>query len=895
ELEEEPKGGPVDVTGVTPLTPPPLLESCSDSKVTASVTADRAVWMPPPGSTFEVGGPSSASSLPPHLLGREVKRLSRHMDAYDVDLGFIEKDATRTTDHVLALEEENSRLRRRVDSLEERPSESIDVLPVYGESRPPRPQGPPDENVGGAGGTGGSGTTNAGGVNALEVPGCSYKTFLNCKPHPFNGIEGVVGLSRSFEEIESVFEIEWKCHALGLNNANRIPLSDLKSMMTAEYWPGTKIQRIEQELWTFTLKGDDIEGYNNCLCLKERKLKCIFGDSLRESKRMSHLPILQVFMKLSIWLMSWFNKQFKLRPQELGKATKENKKITKGTTTTVITIPIISSRIGGCTILARALLNVVNVIELGIMRKIVELGVQQQVKLSAECAEKSFVSTEFTPFIYIPLDALDTSYELKLADGKIVRISLPNGVTLKIQCEKPEKDPRTLSCIKTNEKKIEDILIVRDFPEVFPDDLSGLLLCESQSPWGAPVLFVKKKNGAMRMCIDYRELNKLTVKIVIHFQGACYFSKIDLRSGYPQLRIHEADIPKTAFGTRYGHFEFTVMSFGLTNAPAIFMDLMNRVCKSYLDKFVIVFIDDILIYLKSREEHEVHLKMILELLRKVKLYAKFSKCEYWLQEIQFLGHVVNKDGIHVDPVKIKGVKNWKTPELPTKIRSFLGLARYYRRFIENFSKIAKPLTLLTQKNKKCEWGDKQEDAFCILKDKLCNAPVLTLLDRPDDFVVYCDASNQGKANVVADPLSRKERLKPRRVRVISMTIYSGLKKKILEAQSEAFKDLNGPAEMLKRLDAQFERKDDDGLYFMDRIWIPFVGDVRTLIMHEVYTSKYSLYPGADKMYYDLRDLYWWSRMKKDIGIYVSIGLTCSKVKAEHQRSSGLLQQPKIPE
>ncbi|GJW10441.1 putative reverse transcriptase domain-containing protein [Tanacetum coccineum] len=220
----------------------------------------------------------------------------------------------------------------------------------------------------------------------------------------------------------------------------------------------------------------------------------------------------------------------------------------------------------------------------------------------------------------------------------------------------------------------------------------------SHSPWGAPMLFVKKKDGEMRMCIDYRELNKLTIKnryplpriddLFDQLQGACCFSKIDLHFGYHQLRVREEDIPKTAFRTRYGHFEFTVMPFGLTNAPAIFMDLINRVCKPYLEKFIIVFIDNILIYSKSEEEHEVHLKTILDLPKKEKLFAKFSKCDFWLKEVQFLGHVVNHDGIHVDPSK----------------------------------------------------GDKQKEAFRILKEKLCNAHVLALPDGPDDFVVYCDAS-----------------------------------------------------------------------------------------------------------------------------------------------------------
>ncbi|GKB71874.1 putative reverse transcriptase domain-containing protein [Tanacetum coccineum] len=303
------------------------------------------------------------------------------------------------------------------------------------------------------------------------------------------------------------------------------------------------------------------------------------------------------------------------------------------------------------------------------------------------------------------------------------------------------------------------------------------------------------------------------------------------------------------------------------------------------------------------------------------------------------------------------MKNWKTPELPTEFRSFLGLAECYRRFIENFSMIAKPLTLLTQKNKKYEWGDKQEEAFRILKDKLCNAFVLALPDGPAGFMVYCDALNQGfgcvlmqrgkvityasrqlkvheknytthdlelgvvilalkilrhylygrksviytdhrslqyifdqkelnmrqrycielfrdydceicyhpsNANVVADVLSRKERIKPRPVHAMSMTIYSGIKKKLLEAQSKASKDLKAPKEMMRGLDAQFKRKDDGGLYFMDPILISLSGNVRTLIMDEAHTSKYFVHPGADKMYYDLRDLYWWPGMKKDI-------------------------------
>ncbi|GKE86277.1 putative reverse transcriptase domain-containing protein, partial [Tanacetum coccineum] len=232
----------------------------------------------------------------------------------------------------------------------------------------------------------------------------------------------------------------------------------------------------------------------------------------------------------------------------------------------------------------------------------------------------------------------------------------------------------------------------------------------SSAPWGAPVLFVKKKDGSFRMCIDYRELNKLTVKnryplsriddLFDQLQGSSVYSKINLRSGYHQLRVRGEYILNTAFRTHYGHYEFQVMSFGLTNVPAVFMDLMNRVYKPYLDKFVIVFIDDILIYSKNKQEHEEHLKLILELLKKEELYAKFSKCEFWIPKVQFLGHVIDSEGIHVDPAKIESIKDWTSPKSLMEIRQFLGLSGYYRRFIEGFSKIAKPMTKLTQKKVK---------------------------------------------------------------------------------------------------------------------------------------------------------------------------------------------------
>ena len=275
----------------------------------------------------------------------------------------------------------------------------------------------------------------------------------------------------------------------------------------------------------------------------------------------------------------------------------------------------------------------------------------------------------------------------------------------------------------------------------------------SVSPWGAPVLFVKKKDGTLRMCIDYRQINKVTVKnkyplpriedLFDQLRGACVFSKIDLRSGYYQLRVKEVDVPKTAFRTRYGHYEFLVMPFGLTNAPAAFMDLMNRVFRPYLDQFVVVFIDDILVYSKDAQEHEHHLRIVLQTLRENQLFAKLSKCDFWLKEVSFLGPIVSAEGIRVDPVKIEAIMNWKPPRNITEVRSFLGLAGYYRRFVQGFSVIASSLTRLLRNGVKFEWDDKCQSSFERLKEILIEAPVLIQPTSGRDYTVYSDASRIG--------------------------------------------------------------------------------------------------------------------------------------------------------
>ncbi|KAL0453903.1 UNVERIFIED_CONTAM: Transposon Ty3-G Gag-Pol polyprotein, partial [Sesamum latifolium] len=249
----------------------------------------------------------------------------------------------------------------------------------------------------------------------------------------------------------------------------------------------------------------------------------------------------------------------------------------------------------------------------------------------------------------------------------------------------------------------------------------------SISPWGAPVLFIKKKDGT---------------------EGATMFSKIDLRSGYWQLQIEEGSIPKTAFRTRYDHYEFVVMPFGLTNAPAAFMSLMNKTLQPFLDQFVIVFIDDILIYSRSPEEHEQHLRTVLQILREKRLYAKFSKCEFWMEEIAFLGHVASKEGVQPNPAKVKAILEWEAPKNVSEVRSFLGLADYYRRFIKDFSVVTKPLTNLLKKNVPFNWNDRCAQSFEELKKRLTSAPILALPSGDGGYVVYTDASRQGLGYVL---------------------------------------------------------------------------------------------------------------------------------------------------
>jgi hypothetical protein len=352
---------------------------------------------------------------------------------------------------------------------------------------------------------------------------------------------------------------------------------------------------------------------------------------------------------------------------------------------------------------------------------------------------------------------------------KSVKLTTPKGREMEFVTEPVVTAKGVANRSKVNQLDASQgskVPVVNEFPDVFPEELPGMLpdrdiefvielklsttliyktpyrmatpeLAElkerikkllekrfihpSSSPWGAPVIFVPKKDGTQRLCVDYYTLSEVTIKnkyllpriddLFNQLRGACVFFKINLLSGYHQLKIRECNIPKTAFVSRYGLYEYTVMSFGLTNAPAYFMYLMNTVFMEYLDKFLVVFINDILTYLRSEEEHEEHLRLALQKLREHMLYAKLSKCEFWMKQFAFLGHVISKGGISVDPSKVQDVLSWNATMSVGNIQCFLGLVGYYRRFIEGFSKISNPMAELLEKDKKFEWTSACESSF----------------------------------------------------------------------------------------------------------------------------------------------------------------------------------------
>ncbi|GJR99234.1 putative reverse transcriptase domain-containing protein [Tanacetum coccineum] len=499
---------------------------------------------------------------------------------------------------------------------------------------------------------------------------------------------------------------------------------------------------------------------------------------------------------------------------------------------------------------------------------------------------------------------------------------------------------------KPKEKRLEDVPVIRDFSKVFPEELPGLppprQLLEKRFielseqlrellekgfiefiTVGSTGVVREKERWVFRMCIDYRELNKLTIK-----------------NCYPLPRIDDLfDQLQGSSVTRYGHFEFQVMPFGLTNTLAVFMDLMNRVCKPYLDKFVVVFIADILVYSKDKEKHEKHLEIILELLKKEILDAKFSKCDFWLDSVQFRGHMIDYNGVHVDSAKIKAIRNWAAPTTPTEVRQFLGLAGYYQSApilalpegtkdfvvycdasLKGYEAVLmqrkKVIAYASRKSKTHEenytthdlelgavvfalklWRHYLYGTKCvvftdhmslqyILNQKELNMRQRRWIELLSDY--DCEIRyHLGKANVVADALSQKERIKPLRVRALMMTVHNDLPKQILKAQKEAMKKKNVKVENLGRLIKQiFKFHPDRTRCFGNHVWLPQFSGLRDLIKHESHKSKYFIHLGSDKMYQDLKLLYWWLNMKADIATYKRERITMDFVSGLPRTPSG---------
>nr|GEX29192.1 hypothetical protein [Tanacetum cinerariifolium] len=652
-------------------------------------------------------------------------------------------------------------------------------------------------------------------------------------------------------------------------------VTHMKKKMTDKYCPKGEMKKLESEFWNLRVKSNDVVSYSQCfqklalfcvrMFLEEAdKIERYVGglpDVIHRSVVASRPKTMQEAIKKANELMdkrnnTWAERQAKnkrkVNDTSRSNQSQQQQQNKKQNTGRAYTAGSGGNAIAPAKVYAvgRAGTNPDSNVVTGTFL----LNNHYASIIFDTCADRIFVSTVFSSQIAITPTTLDHYYDVKLADERIIGLnSILRGCILNflnhpfntdlmavelgsfdaiigmdwlakyhavIVCaEKIVRIPwgnefliihgdgsnrgnetrlNIISCAKTQKYLQKGSRApyrlapseMKELSEQLQELFDKGFIRPSSSPWGAPVLFIKKKDGSFRMCIDYRELNKLTVKnryplprindLFDQLQGSSVYSKIDLRSGYHQLRVQEQDVLKTSFRTRYGHYEFRVIPFGMTNAHAV----------------------------------------------------------------QFLGHVIDSQGIYVDPAKIESIKDWASPKTPTEIRQFLGLV--------GFSKIAKTMTKLTQKGVKFDWGEKQEAAFQLLKQNLCSAPILALPEGSEDFMVYCDASHKGLGAVL---MQREKKLRTKK----------------LEPQADGTLCLNGKS------------------------WLPCYGDLRTVIMHESHKSKYSIHPGFDKMYQDIKRLYWWPNMKADIATYVSKCLTCAKVKAKHQKPSGLLVQPKIPE
>nr|GEV64608.1 reverse transcriptase domain-containing protein [Tanacetum cinerariifolium] len=752
-----------------------------------------------------------------------------------------------------------------------------------------------------------------------------YADFMKCQPLNFKGTKGVVGLTRWIEKMESVFQISgcaienqvklatctlldaaltwWNSQIRSLGpDAYLMTWEVLRKKMTDMYCPQGEIKKLEIELWNLKVKGNDVPTYT------ERNVKSSKPKTLDETIELANDFLDQ---KLRTYAERQTNNKRKAddlsknnhghqqqpaKRQNVAKkchkcnkighltrdcrsfgninvvnAQRDNRAIPKGNGCFECgaprhfkrDYPKLKNKVGGNVNAQGWVYAVRNAEKKGSALRYPDSNVvtgtfllnnRYASILFDTGTDRSFISNAFSSLIDIAPTPLGYSYDVELANGKIARVNtIMRGCTLNFL-----NHPFNIDLILVELGSFDvingmdwlrrcHVVIVCDEKLVrvpygnetliFHDDESNdgkesrltIISCSKSQEYMAKGCQIFLAQISAKKEEDKSEGKQLKDD---QLQGSSVYSKIDLRSGYHHLRVREQDVPKTAFRTRYGHYEFHVMPFGLTNAPAVFMDLMNRVCKPYLDKFIIVFVDDILIYSKNEKEHKEHLEAILELLKKEKLYAKFSKCEFWFPKVQFLDHVIDSRGIHVDPTKIESIKDWAFPRTPMEIRQFLGLAEYYQ-----------------------------------------SAPILALPEESEDFIVYCDASHKGKANVVADSLSRKELVEPLLVRALVMTIGLDLSKQTLEAHIEALKPKNLENEdvgSMIRKDIpkeKLEPRADGTLCLNDRSWLPCYGDLRSVIMHESHNSKYSIHPGYEKMYQDIKKLYWWPNMKANIATY----------------------------
>nr|GEW87359.1 hypothetical protein [Tanacetum cinerariifolium] len=692
---------------------------------------------------------------------------------------------------------------------------------------------------------------------------CTFQDFLKCKPHTFSGTKGVVRLTHWFEKIETVFNIRncpskyqvkyatctlqdnaltwWNSHkrTIGVDTGYAMKWAGLIKLMTEVYCLRNGIQKMETKLWNMTVKGNDLTAYT------QRK----------------YYP--------------------KLRSQNRGNQTR-NKTGGNEVTTKAYAIGGGGTNPDSNVVMGTFLLNNC-----------------YASMLFNSGADRSFVSTTFSALLDVAPSTLDTSYTIKLADRRISETNIIlRGCTLGLLGQMFNID------LMPVELGSFDVIISMDWLAKY----HALIVCDKKViriPYGDVVLIIQGDN-----CDDESKLNIISsTKTQKYIQKGCqvYLAQVTSKKAkdkskgkrledVPIVREFPKVFPEDLLGlprARQVKFQIDlvpgtapVARSPYRLAPAEMQELSTYLQelfekRIYKTQFLAMgstgsicqeerwFFSDVY---RLPKEHEGHLKLILKLLKEEELYAKFSKCEFWLSKVKFLSHVIDSECIHVDPAKIEAIKDWASPKTPTEIHQFLGLAGYYRRFIEGFSKIASPMTKLTQKSMKFDWGEKEQAAFQLLKQKLCSVPILALPERSKNFMVYYDVSHKGlgaglmKKEKVIAYVSRQLNVHEKNYTTHDLEL--GAVVFALKMWRHYLKEENYINEDLQGMINKLEPRADETLCLNNRSWILCFGDLRALIMHGPHKSKYFIHPGLDKMYQDLKKLYWWPNMKAEIITYI---------------------------